>query len=745
MELGHHQLGTYHWAGLLAEGTRSLGFGSYETFRSPLEFAGLVTAVHETYHLLQGISLGTCLDYDIAQDSFATALSAFLRRQPKEALRHLPLRYDLVKVDPQSKAILTSRKVGKVEGAWLKFEHLEKELKTAEFSNRFLAQEVRASADPVSEGCKGITAEDLLETMAALLTERYVSWLIKMRPEAFNVKVLTDLAGIFRVEAMPQCRRVLSVFRKFVSPVIDPSSANADHPLFPACPNPVENDFLVFLTDYALHKPPLPEASAWPQLDTSDWQNLTPAVRFVKLMTAFVVHILEKKGQLGDLWTKMTVKLARKIRRADEMARRAEAKGKQAPLYKSPYAFLNFNATTREWQKLLRRLSRTADHAMLTVDTYFPDLSIYESNPDAVLAKLESRQQELGDLDALTKLGAALGLETRMAEFLPKQQRFLEWREKKPALLIATPLKEMLLLARIPRFWRTAIGVEEAPPVAAVYLDKGQKKWAMHGFGFDPVPFIEGIVLRRLYRECAKAIYRNGRLKCPLAYEFDFYQCPSRTAACSDVEVERLPEAAAVDVTVYKGYGEELEFARGGWTSRMRIKRGCLARLVLAECFSPHFDEAQRRKLTMKTEILVTEQLIEELHANSIETLKHVVGTRHSVSGEKLNLDADAFIDLLAWQIVLPFLLSLAAGLTIEIMKLLKDRSKAELREEAEKTVGLPLELSDAHKTEQCVAVVEELLKPLGVDLEGARQLVKALRSLADSAVRPSNEKTSSH
>ncbi|MFN7998332.1 MAG: hypothetical protein U0Q18_32220 [Bryobacteraceae bacterium] len=56
---GHHQLGGYHYFVILPEAARSLGSDPEEKFPSPERFIGLVSAVHESYHVYQSLVLGT--------------------------------------------------------------------------------------------------------------------------------------------------------------------------------------------------------------------------------------------------------------------------------------------------------------------------------------------------------------------------------------------------------------------------------------------------------------------------------------------------------------------------------------------------------------------------------------------------------------------------------------------------------------------------------------------------------------
>jgi len=91
-------------------------------------------------------------------------------------------------------------------------------------------------------------------------------------------------------------------------------------------------------------------------------------------------------------------------------------------------------------------------------------------------------------------------------------------------------------------------------------------------------------------------------------------------------------------------------------------------------------------------------------------------------------------LDLLAWRVLIPFIVSVTAGSTVASLKArwIKDQPSKNLKDEATARLGHEIRLGDTNTREECILLVEELLKPYGVTRDKARKIVESMEATID-------------
>ena len=291
--LGHHDIGDYFWY---------TAFGNFSYFdffdengnlkpgkelRTHEEILSIITYIHESYHLVQDLTLGLAAWVHYNSDEIAISVHELAKKIPSRLSRYPLVTVPLISQNPIFQQVETLLK----EKCFL-----HDCIYTSKITDAVLKAQIDAypSMDhSYLDAARGLTGQDLLECHAAILTERYISGLMIRFPLAFNKAILSDIEPYFRVEAMESCQKVLELFSKYVYG-IKFDRANQEHPLYPVCTRPAEYGLILFLLDYALHICPLEnKGSALPP----DIQDAIPTIRFLKIMGSVIPCLLELKDR----------------------------------------------------------------------------------------------------------------------------------------------------------------------------------------------------------------------------------------------------------------------------------------------------------------------------------------------------------------------------------------------------------------------------------------------------------------
>lgn len=129
--------------------------------------------------------------------------------------------------------------------------------------------------------------------------------------------------------------------------------------------------------------------------------------------------------------------------------------------------------------------------------------------------------------------------------------------------------------------------------------------------------------------------------------------------------------------------------------------------------------------------MVLTEELKDRWLSLCEAEIQSMLSGDASTDPRELRFETAALSQLLALQVLLPFSISVAAGTTVAIVKSkwIKEQPAATLQSELSARLGQGLRLGDRVRREECILVVEDLLKPYGVSREQARRVVDLLES----------------
>jgi hypothetical protein len=129
--------------------------------------------------------------------------------------------------------------------------------------------------------------------------------------------------------------------------------------------------------------------------------------------------------------------------------------------------------------------------------------------------------------------------------------------------------------------------------------------------------------------------------------------------------------------------------------------------------------------------VSINNELLERLHNSCVAELSQVMSASFPEDSPVLKLDAVAALSLIAWQIVVPFVV--AASATVAAQKLTADKVKkqsaSELKQLVTQMLGARINVEDDTSFEECVLLVQELLEPFQVTRPQARQIIEHLRA----------------
>jgi len=118
---------------------------------------------------------------------------------------------------------------------------------------------------------------------------------------------------------------------------------------------------------------------------------------------------------------------------------------------------------------------------------------------------------------------------------------------------------------------------------------------------------------------------------------------------------------------------------------------------------------------------IVTQELIEEcLNVCRIEIVREFA--EDNLRDQSLHMDAMATLDPLVWKIVAPFIASLSAAVSAAAInaRRVKEQDVQGLKEMIQERMGQKIRFDPA-RVEECVLLIEEILKPFDVDRDKAR------------------------
>ncbi|HEU4880700.1 MAG TPA: hypothetical protein VFT45_00605 [Longimicrobium sp.] len=479
VSIGSHPIGELHFA-TSALGTSWYGTRQDEVFETHEAFAGLVASVHETYHLMQDVFVGTCGIAASADDTMAAALQD---------------------------GVPPERRAERVAFAAMRKRLAREFIETARLSAPLLEQAPLPAALvlPVAQ----LTPRDLLECHAYLHTELYLAALLTTRKQAFREEIVTDLAGLFRVAELGQYAVPLRLLREMLA-FCDFSFANRQHPLYPACEHAAEYTLLAFLLEHALHVPPLDTVRpVHPLAVVAAREDALPVCRFVKLLLALGAEMYDAAHagrplliHPGALRTELLPRMRRRINLGSLLG-------------------MAQNAGVRRLPAIKDLLSVEPDQAARKVGL--------DGAPKTFLSPAEVSGEWLEKF-RMMKPGypypLTLGVRTRA----------MQLREAMPDGFFELPPVHFFAAVRLPGFFVAGQHGHMTPP-AIVY--EGELPVPME----LPYELVDEVVARGLAVAAGSLMAGDAAVACPLSGAgLHFLSCPPRTAACSRItRAEALP------------------------------------------------------------------------------------------------------------------------------------------------------------------------------------------------------------
>src|SRR5262249_42708803 len=133
---------------------------------------------------------------------------------------------------------------------------------------------------------------------------------------------------------------------------------------------------------------------------------------------------------------------------------------------------------------------------------------------------------------------------------------------------------------------------------------------------------------------------------------------------------------------------------------------------------------------------VLTDELVVRCFNECRKEVANVLGAGEQDKVDRsLHMDPSAILDIVAWKIVAPFVVSVFASVSAAAInaKRIKEQSVKGLKEMIQERMGQPI-LIDSTRVEESVILVEEILQPFGVNRDKARRIVDVLVSTASES-----------
>ena len=128
---------------------------------------------------------------------------------------------------------------------------------------------------------------------------------------------------------------------------------------------------------------------------------------------------------------------------------------------------------------------------------------------------------------------------------------------------------------------------------------------------------------------------------------------------------------------------------------------------------------------------IVTKDTIKKSHQKCLHELNQFISLKMPKEDQAFKFSDPTFLSVLAWQILVPLFVSITGGLVVNkfSVKNLKHKPLSSLKQDLESTLGKEINLKNKADLEECIILVEGLLKPLGIKRQQARDIVTLLTS----------------
>lgn len=506
--LGYHQAGEFYYCTVYRQGSEFLGEQSDEKFDSHDSFAGLVTAVHEHYHLMQDMLLGYSWWRHETRDAFAAVVLKELGELVDSSLRY-PLQ-DKPDEDAKYLVMDESDPLGWAKKHWLELRNIDRYTTRPSFTKSLFDAELQDSPELarfIHEYAYNLATIDLLECHAAVLTELYISMLIAEQPHRFNHRVTKAMAPLFWLNEMLEgySRPLHILLHVLESCGIRPEFSEKGHPFYDQMTHGVVYFLLAFLLDYALHTPPEPLRLLQKFPDGGTQQDIYPPLRFFNLALLYAAQLVRGSKETTHILTseRMYYKEAAALLAKEVNHMHGLIRGE-----KPPTTFFSFDDTTHIWADQI---------AKSDVCRHFPETSRVRRNC------WEFRRKEPDFWFKLKPASFDTSVELPIMILTPRGLVSMPYvRDKDSRMESMSPEEQMEYLKNM------------STPHFQAMLAGGS--WDAHEdipTSVFPERFIRESMAREMTERLALTILFEGEMRCPLTESVGRYvPCNSRTPTC---------------------------------------------------------------------------------------------------------------------------------------------------------------------------------------------------------------------
>ena len=509
--LGYHEPGEFHYFSIFNEGIW-LGEDSKEKFDSTEKFAGLVTAIHEHYHLIQELQLGFNWWRQITEEKVLAELLGYSEFKKADWAIRFPLWPDAQLDTPALEGEITDPLLH-AKRAVFQLHQIDKSYTSNTVTRRSIDWESEASPDfrsRINQDLYDLTIHDLIECQAAILTEILISKMLVESPEKFNKRIVEKLSPLFRVNLMPEeygkpLRGLLHILSTAGMRFEFPKEAKA-HQFYSHIENGELYVLLSFLLDYALHIPPDPLEIYSEVLDLGALQDIHPPLRFLSLCIVLLAEVYNNKyGNKNKLLSeKLLYSDASKV--LSDLVNRMHSGANPG----RPRTFFSIEETTKMWGRVFKEAP---------LQDNFPELSILRGN--CIAHRISGMDQWIDPLSMALKVGLPRVVITNKGL---RSMPYIRDEKKELGDLTRKEQIEFLKEAYIDDYTGFTTGSME---------EKNGKFPAT----LVPFRFVEEKLAHKMLCKFASALLIKGKMRCPLTESIGRYvPCKSRGSHCELID-----------------------------------------------------------------------------------------------------------------------------------------------------------------------------------------------------------------
>lgn len=138
----------------------------------------------------------------------------------------------------------------------------------------------------------------------------------------------------------------------------------------------------------------------------------------------------------------------------------------------------------------------------------------------------------------------------------------------------------------------------------------------------------------------------------------------------------------------------------------------------------------------------ITEQMILRIHSKCCTILSHEIFLDSHQPKALLRMEIAAFLDAVAWKILLPLFVAVVGGISVQIMKKkYLSTTASEVKAEVMDKIGKEIIVISPEQNEECIIMIHEALKPFGTSRKQARRIFDLLLKETQEELKTGKDK----